>query len=102
MLQIAYRGERHLQAKSRIYAAFYSRAVLQTYGVPTRKIFGQNVSRLRAEAGLTQEQLCELAEIDRSYLQRIEKGTSEPTVSVALRLRLALKCSWDDLFRGCE
>ena len=51
---------------------------------------------------MTQEQLCELAEIDRSYLQRIEKGTSSPTVDVAVRLRKALGSSWDDLFAGLK
>jgi transcriptional regulator with XRE-family HTH domain len=65
-------------------------------------IFGRNLSRLRTEAGLTQEQLCELAEIDRSYLQRVEAGNSQPTVAVAARLRKALRCSWDELMRGID
>ncbi len=67
--------------------------------VPPRKIFGRNVARIRAELGITQEGLCELAEIDRSYLQRIENGTSNPTVEVIARLKKALKCSWDTLLR---
>ena len=65
-------------------------------------IFGRNLSRLRTEAGLTQEQLCELAEIDRSYLQRVEAGNSQPTVAVAARLRKALRCSWDELMQGID
>jgi len=65
-------------------------------------IFGRNLSRLRTEAGLTQEQLCELAEIDRSYLQRVEAGGSQPTVAVAARLRKALRCSWDELMKGID
>jgi transcriptional regulator with XRE-family HTH domain len=60
------------------------------------------VSRLRIQAGLTQEILCERAEIDRSYLQRIEKGTSSPTVKVAIRLRKALECEWSAIFCGLE
>ncbi|MEZ0257651.1 MAG: helix-turn-helix domain-containing protein [Chthoniobacter sp.] len=67
-----------------------------------RKIFGQNLSRLRHAAGLTQEQLCERADIDRSYLQRIETGSSSPTVEVAQRLRRGLQCSWDTLMQGLE
>ena len=51
---------------------------------------------------MTQEQLCERAEIDRSYLQRIEKGTSSPTIEVVIRLRSALESSWDELFEGLE
>ncbi len=65
-------------------------------------IFGRNLFRLRAEAGLTQEKLCELAEIDRSFLQRIEAGNSQPTVAVAARLRKALRCSWDELMKGID
>ena len=51
---------------------------------------------------MTQEQLCERAEIDRSYLQRIENGTSNPTVEVAHRLKQALKCSWEEIFAGLK
>jgi transcriptional regulator with XRE-family HTH domain len=71
-------------------------------GVSPRKVFGQNVSSMRARLGLTQEQLCERAEIDRSYLQRIESGASNPTVEVAARLKKALECSWDVLLKGVE
>ncbi len=60
------------------------------------------MSRLRIQAGLTQERLCEKAEIDRSYLQRIEKGTSNPTVDVTIRLRKALGCEWSAIFCGIE
>jgi transcriptional regulator with XRE-family HTH domain len=64
--------------------------------------FGQTVNRLRTQRHLTQEQLCEAAEIDRSYLQRIESGASSPTIDVALRLKKALKCTWDQLFEDLD
>ena len=70
--------------------------------MPPRKIFGRNVARIRTELGVTQERLCEQADIDRSYLQRIENGTSNPTIEVAARLRKALACSWDMLLHGVE
>jgi transcriptional regulator with XRE-family HTH domain len=70
--------------------------------VSPRKIFGHNLSRLRVAAGLTQEQFCERADIDRSYLQRIESGASSPTVEVAHRLKRALGCSWEALMQGLE
>ena len=95
------RIERWLQ-KSRIYAAFEFKAAGHNRPMPPRKTFGRNVARLRLEAGLTQEQLCEAAEIDRSYLQRIESGGSSPTVEVAVRLRRAMQCSWDELMEGME
>ena len=46
---------------------------------------------------MTQEQLAEKAEIDRRYLQRIEKGTANPGVDVLTRLKSALSAEWEDL-----
>ncbi|PTX98219.1 XRE family transcriptional regulator [Spartobacteria bacterium LR76] len=63
--------------------------------------FGKNVNRLRTENGLTQEQLAERADMSRRFLQEVEKGEKIPTVKIAARLRRALKCTWDDLLKGC-
>ena len=49
------------------------------------------------QAGLTQDQLSERADISRRFLQEIEAGQKNPTVNVAYRLKRALKCSWDQL-----
>ena len=67
-----------------------------------RKKFGQNICELRTRLDLTQEQLCEAADIDRSYLQRIEKGTSSPSLDVIVKLRHALRCSWAELTKGLD
>lgn len=89
---------RKQQAESRRYAAFNGVEFGSVVRVNVARVFGQNVYRLRLARGLTQEQLSEKAELDRSYLQRIEKGDSNPTVKVAVNLRRALRCKWDDLF----
>jgi len=60
---------------------------------------GQNICRLRNKSVWTQEQLAEKAEISRRYLQRIESGERNPTVDILTRLRRALDCSWNDLFK---
>jgi transcriptional regulator with XRE-family HTH domain len=65
--------------------------------VTVKRRLGQNVHKLRVAAGLTQNRLSELAEIDRSFLQRIEAGSSNPTTEILLRLKRALNCSWDVL-----
>ena len=62
-----------------------------------RHAFGQNVSRLRGERGLTQEDLAELAEIDRRYVQRIEAGTANPGIDVIVRIKNALAVGWEKL-----
>jgi len=63
-------------------------------------LVGKNINRLRNEAGLTQEQLAEKADIDRRSLQRIEAGQWNMTVDYLDRLRKCLNCSWKDLFQG--
>ena len=62
--------------------------------------FGRNINRLRSERNLTQEKLAELADVSRRYLQEVEKGEKNPTVKIAAKLRLALKVSWEELFKG--
>jgi len=62
-----------------------------------RVTLGRNVFRLRQSHGITQERLSELVEIDRRYVQRIEKGTANPGVEVLARLKKAFRCTWEDL-----
>lgn len=64
------------------------------------KQFGQNIIRLRSEAGLTQEKLAEKIGISSRYFQSIEAGKRWPSIGVLLRLRNALRCEWADLFCG--
>lgn len=61
-------------------------------------VFGQNVCRLRTSAKLTQENLAEKADLSRRYIQEIESGSKNPSVNTAVRLKMALACSWNDLF----
>lgn len=61
------------------------------------KIIGKNIARIRKERGLTQEDLCGLAEIDRSYLSEIENGKMNVTIKVLVAISSALKCDLEDL-----
>jgi len=65
-------------------------------------VFGQNVCRLRTAANFTQEKLAEKAELSRRYVQEIESGSKNPSVNTAVRLKIALACSWDDLFNQTD
>jgi transcriptional regulator with XRE-family HTH domain len=67
---------------------------------PKTKTFGQTVYRLRNQAELTQEELAELADISRRYVQLIEASRYTPTIEVATRLRKAFKVTWDELMKG--
>jgi transcriptional regulator with XRE-family HTH domain len=55
------------------------------------RIVATNLRRLRKEKGLTQEELADLAEIDRSYLGAIERAEYKVTVVTLGRLARALR-----------
>jgi len=66
----------------------------------TRDFFvtmGQRISRLRRERGLSQSELAQSAELDRTYLSGVERGKQNPSVGVLLRLAAALGVSIGDL-----
>jgi len=51
-------------------------------------------------SGLTQEKLAEKAEISLRYVQQLEAGQRNPSISTLVRLRKVMSCSYDDVFRG--
>ncbi len=58
----------------------------------------RNVRRLRVGLGLSQEDLAYRADLDRTYISRIERGTDNPTVAVLEKLAKALAADIADLF----
>jgi transcriptional regulator with XRE-family HTH domain len=66
------------------------------------QILGRNVSRLRNQAGLTQEKLAEKADISRGYLQMVEKGAKKASINTVTKLRKALRCAWTELLEGID
>ncbi len=57
-----------------------------------------NVRRLRTRAKLTQEQLAEAADVDLTYLQRVERGTGNPSARILVQIALALDVAPGRLF----
>ena len=55
---------------------------------------------MRAQRGMTQKQVSELAQIHKRYVQDLEAGLKTPSISVVARIRKALKCEWTDLTKG--
>jgi transcriptional regulator with XRE-family HTH domain len=56
-----------------------------------KQTVARNVRRLRLERGYTQEELSELAGINRNYTGMIERGERSPTVDMLDKLAKALK-----------
>ncbi len=65
-------------------------------------IIGNNVSRLRKGNKLTQEDLCGLAEIDRSYLSELENGKMNVTIKTLVIIAKALNCELIDLISSSK
>ncbi len=63
------------------------------------EIVGQNVRRLRAGLGLTQEALAHRADIDTRYVGGIERGEENPSVAVLGRIAEVLEVHPAELLR---
>ena len=51
----------------------------------------QNVKLRRKELGLSQEELADMAEIDRTYASQIERGVANPSLEVLYRVARSLE-----------
>lgn len=58
----------------------------------------RNLRRLRVALGLSQEALAVDAEVDRTYVSRLERGIENPTVLVLERLAKALDANIAEFF----
>lgn len=63
-----------------------------------RQTFGRNVRRIRNALGMTQENLAETSELDRSYIGGVERGERNPTLKAILSLASALRVAPAALF----
>lgn len=61
------------------------------------RLFGERLRELRTERALTQEQLAELAGVDRNYIGQIERGERNVALVNMVRIARALKVQPADL-----
>ena len=57
------------------------------------------LQELRKQAGLTQEELSNSAEVSRKSINAIENGVYVPSTVLSLKIARTLKCKVEDLFR---
>lgn len=62
------------------------------------EIIGKNIVCLRKERKMTQEDLCGVAQIDRSYLSELENGKMNVTVNALVKIADALSVEVRELF----
>jgi transcriptional regulator with XRE-family HTH domain len=65
-------------------------------------LFGEVLSRHRANAGISQEELALRADVDRTFVSRLERGIRQPTITTLIALAQALDVNAADLVRETE
>jgi transcriptional regulator with XRE-family HTH domain len=65
-----------------------------------RALVARNLRRIRVRRELSQEILAVDADIDRSYVSRLERGLENPTVTVLEKLAHALDSDLTEFFRA--
>jgi transcriptional regulator with XRE-family HTH domain len=61
--------------------------------------FGKNLKRLRLERGISQESLALIADLDRTYIPSIEKGSRNVSITVLEKLSIALNADINEFFK---
>lgn len=64
-----------------------------------REVFARNLRRLRHERGLSQDELAYEAEVSRSYLSQLEKGSYYASLKILGKLVTVLKVEPAELLR---
>jgi transcriptional regulator with XRE-family HTH domain len=64
-----------------------------------KSVFGQNVRRIRTEAGLSQEELADRAELHRTYISSIERGQRNVSIENIFAIAAALGVSPTELVK---
>ncbi|HKC96148.1 MAG TPA: helix-turn-helix transcriptional regulator [Nitrospira sp.] len=65
-------------------------------------LLGEEISKLRRNHGISQEELGFQAGVHRTYVSQIERGLKSPTLTVILKLTHALCCSAGELVSEVE
>ncbi|MCD1655978.1 helix-turn-helix domain-containing protein [Treponema zuelzerae] len=65
-------------------------------------LFGKIVRQLRNQKGLSQEQLADLCELDRTYISLIERGLRQPTLKTIFRIANSLQITPSELIHHVE
>jgi transcriptional regulator with XRE-family HTH domain len=67
-----------------------------------QKQLGENLREFRLKAGLSQEELADIATLHRTYIGSVERGERNISLENIVQLARALKISPADLLKGIE
>lgn len=67
-----------------------------------KEVFGSVLQKIRNEKGMSQEKLANLANLDRSYISRLERGIQNPSLNNLFAISKALDISPHEFVRLVE
>ena len=67
-----------------------------------QQAFGEVIEKLRLERNLSQADLAELGDFNRTYISDLERGLKQPSLSTIVRLSNAFKMKTSDLIQEFE
>jgi transcriptional regulator with XRE-family HTH domain len=65
-------------------------------------MLGEEIRRAREEAGLSQEELADKAQLHRTYISLLERNKKSPTLAVLARIAAALDLQASELVQRSE
>lgn len=65
-----------------------------------RKIFANNLKRIRHERGMSQEELAYLAGLDRTYISSLERCVYSVSIDVIEKLSIVLNINPEELLKN--
>lgn len=63
------------------------------------KKLGENLKKIRSKKNITQTELAQTLNVDKSFVSNIENGKNNPTLSTITNLAKALKVQVEELFK---
>ncbi|WP_375403011.1 helix-turn-helix domain-containing protein [uncultured Sphingomonas sp.] len=69
---------------------------------PLNERFGARLRSLRGDRGYSQEQMAELAGLDRSFYGRVERGTQNVALTTLARVAAGLEMSLSEMLAGIQ
>ena len=64
--------------------------------------FGKVIKQLREERGLSQQELADYSELDRSYISDMERGRYNPTLNTVYKLAEILKVKPNEILQKVD
>jgi transcriptional regulator with XRE-family HTH domain len=77
-------------------------SMVHSKAMDIRQIFGEVLRRHRSRKNISQEELAFLAEVDTTFISRLERGIRQPTIATLIGIGQALGVSAASLVRETE